>query len=125
MWKEMLLLAVAGGAGTLARYGTVSLFEHCFGRFLPWGTIAVNLLGCLLFGLIWSLAEERTVISPQSRFLLLTGFMGAFTTFSTFAFETGWYLQHSEWLLAALNLLGQLLGGIILVFVGLILGRCV
>ena len=90
---------------------------------MPWGTLAVNALGCLLFGVVWSLAEERMLISSQARTIVLVGFMGAFTTFSTYAFETAQMLGDSEWLLAAGNLLVQNVLGIALVLAGMALGR--
>jgi CrcB protein len=89
----------------------------------PWGTLAVNTLGCFLFGVVWSLAEERLVISGETRLVVLIGFMGAFTTFSTYAFETGAMLRDAEWWLAAGNVLSQNLLGIAGFFLGGALGR--
>lgn len=123
MWRELALLAVAGALGTLCRYGMSGLVQRICGERFPWGTFAVNMSGCFLFGLIWTLAEERLVISGQTRFILLTGFMGAFTTFSTFAFETSGFLQESQWLPAAGNAFGQLVVGVLFVFLGYAVGR--
>lgn len=80
-------------------------------------------MGWFLFGLVWTLAEEPLIISGQTRFIVLTGFMGAFTTFSTFSFETGELLRDSEWLLAFGNLIGQNVLGLAFMFFGLALGR--
>ena len=66
---------------------------------------------------------DRTLISGQARFIVLTGFMGAFTTFSTFAFETSRYISDSQWQLAAANLVGQNLLGVTCVLLGLAAGR--
>jgi fluoride exporter len=123
MWKELALLAVAGAIGTLSRYGLSGLVQWFCGERFPWGTVAVNLTGCFLFGLIWTLAEERLIISGQTRFILLTGFMGAFTTFSTLAFETSGFLQDSMWWPAAGNAFGQLFAGVALIFLGFAIGR--
>ena len=79
--------------------------------------------GAWLFGVVWSLAEERMLISGATRSVLLVGFMGAFTTFSTFAFETGQMLDDSQWLTAAANLLAQNVLGVALVLVGMAVGR--
>jgi CrcB protein len=114
---------MAGAAGTLSRYWLGGLVQRICGESFPWGTLVVNGLGCFLFGFVWSLAEERLVISGETRFLILTGFMGAFTTFSTFAFETGEQLRDSEWLLALGNVAAQLILGLALVFLGTALGR--
>ncbi len=123
MWTQLLLLALAGAAGTLCRYGLSGLVQRLCGDQFPWGTFAVNALGCFLFGLVWALAEDRLLISGRSRFVVLTGFMGAFTTFSTFAFESTGLLQDAQWGRAAWNLLGQNLVGVACVLMGVAAGR--
>lgn len=123
MLKELVWLAAAGAAGTICRYGGSGLVQRLFGEKFPWGTMAVNLFGCFLFGLVWMLAENRLIISGQTRFIILTGFMGAFTTFSSYAFETTGLIHDREWLLAAANLLGQNLLGLAFVFLGFAAGR--
>lgn len=125
MLKELAWLAVAGAVGTLARYGLGGLVQKYAGAGFPWGTLAVNVLGCFLFGLVWTLAEERLLISGQTRFILLTGFMGAFTTFSTFAFESGQLLRYADWPLVAANVAAQNLLGVGCLFLGFALGRLV
>ncbi len=122
-WQRLLLLAAAGAAGTLARFALSGAVQRWQPTTFPWGTLAVNGLGCLLFGLVWSLADERLIISGATRAVALVGFMGAFTTFSTFAFETGQMLDDGQWLLAAGNLLLQNVSGVALVLVGIALGR--
>jgi CrcB protein len=123
MWQRLMWIALAGAVGTLSRYWLSGLVQRLCGVRFPWGTLAVNALGCFLFGIVWALAEERLVISGETRLILLTGFMGAFTTFSTFAFETGAFLRDSEWLLAASNLIGQNVLGLALVFLGFAASR--
>lgn len=120
---KILLLALAGTCGTLARYWLSGAVHGVLGRDFPWGTAVVNLVGCLLFGLIWVLADERQVFSPEVRGLLLVGFMGAFTTFSSLIFETSELLRGSQWGLAALNLLGQNVLGFAAFYLGTALGR--
>lgn len=122
MWKQLCLLAVAGAIGTLSRYGLSGLAQSLGGERFPWGTLAVNALGCFLFGLVWMVAEDRLYLS-ETRFIVLTGFMGAFTTFSTFAFETSRFLEDSQWWLAGVNLIGQNLIGVICVLLGFAVGR--
>jgi fluoride exporter len=123
LWHKLLWLAVAGAAGTLARFGLSGFVQRLQPSGFPWGTLAVNALGCFLFGIAWSMAEERMVISGHTRLILLVGFMGAFTTFSSFAFETSQLLDDSQWLLAAANVLVQNVLGIALVLLGIGLGR--
>jgi len=121
--SKLLLIALAGSLGTLARYGLGGLVHRLLPWPFPWGTLTVNLLGSFLFGLVWSLAQERFIISAEARIIILAGFMGAFTTFSTFMFETGELLRDSQWALAAGNLLLQNLVGLVAVFAGWALAR--
>jgi CrcB protein len=113
VWKDLLLIGVAGAVGSLARYGVSSVIDSMCRAKFPWGILVVNLSGCFLFGLVWSLADHRLVINHQTRLILLTGFMGAYTTFSTLAFDTSRFVQNSQWGLAAANGLGQLVAGVI------------
>jgi CrcB protein len=117
---KLAWLALAGAAGTLARYGLCVLVPRWCGTGFPWGTLAVNALGCFLFGLVWTRA-----LSEQARLILLTGFLGAFTTFSTFAFDTGGQLGDRQWLFAAANVAAQVLLGLTCLFLGFALGRSV
>ncbi len=123
MWQRILWLSIAGALGTLARYGLGCFVQRLHESSFPWGTIFVNLLGCFLFGLVFSLAEERFLISGQSRLIILTGFMGAFTTFSTYAFETSQMFQRTEWLLIAINMGTQNFFGILSLFLGKTVAR--
>jgi CrcB protein len=123
--ERIIWLAVAGAVGTLARYGVSNLVHRVHASSFPFGTLTVNLVGCFLFGLVWTLAEERLVLSGAARLVLLVGFMGAFTTFSTYAFETGALLRDAEWLAAATNVLAHNLLGLVALFGGVALGRAV
>lgn len=120
---RILWLAVAGAIGTLLRYWFGGFVQRAYGGVFPWGTFAVNMAGCFLFGLVWTMAEERLVISGGARTVLLIGFMGAFTTFSTFMFETGELLRDSQTLVAILNIALQNVCGIIFLFLGIVAGR--
>jgi CrcB protein len=121
--QKLLWIGAAGALGALARYALGGLVQRAGGASFPWGTLIVNMLGSFLFGAIWSLAEDRLVISGETRLIILTGFMGAFTTFSTLMYETGALLREAEWGLAALNLLGQNAAGLACLFLGLSAGR--
>ena len=88
MFIKMLILGAAGAFGTLTRYGLGLFVErHATGVF-PWPTFIVNMAGCFLFGLFYAMAEERVSWQGDVRIFVLTGFMGSFTTFSAFAFQT-------------------------------------
>ncbi len=130
MLTQLGFLALAGAAGTLARYGLAGLSHRLAiwaqlpgAPHFPFGTLTVNLAGCFLFGLVWTLAVDRAAFNAQTKLLLLTGFMGAFTTFSTFAFETGELMGQGRLLHAAINLAAQNLLGIAAVIVGMRLAR--
>jgi CrcB protein len=122
---KLAWIALAGAVGTLARYWLGDLVPRWLGAGFPWGTLVINCLGCLLFGFVWTLAEERLLISGETRQILLTGFMGAFTTFSTFAFETGQQMRDDQWGFAAGNVAAELGLGLLGVFLGFRLGRLV
>lgn len=121
--QKIAWLAAAGGLGTLTRYWLGGAVQRLHDGAFPWGTLAVNALGCVLFGLVWTLAEERFLISGETRAIVLIGFMGAFTTFSTYAFETSAMLRDAEWVLAAANFVAQNVLGLLGFFAGAALGR--
>jgi CrcB protein len=121
--QKIIAIAIAGAVGTLARYWLGGLAQERFNSSFPAGTFAVNMVGSFLFGVVWALAAERLVISSEVRTVVLVGFMGAFTTFSTFMFETGALMRDSQWLLAFGNLAAQVIVGLICLFLGLALGR--
>lgn len=125
MLHKILLIAVAGAAGSLARYGLGSVVQRAAGVGFPWGTTVVNILGCLMFGIIWSLAEHRIELGSSFRIFALVGFMGAFTTFSTFQFETAQLLRDSQWLMACGNLLLQNSVGLTAIVAGMALGKLI
>lgn len=123
MPNKLLWLALAGALGTLARYGLGGLVQtHC-GKLFPWGTVTVNLLGCLLFGIIWASLDQRWPVSGETRVIILVGFMGAFTTFSTFIFETEELLHNAEWLSALGYFSIHNLGGLAAMVAGFAIGR--
>ena len=122
---KLLLIALAGGFGTLARYGLSGLVQRMTGATFPWGTFVVNVAGCFLFGLVWSLLEERLAVAGQWRAIVLIGFMGAFTTFSSFAYDSAGLMRDPQWGLAALNVIGQNALGLTCLFLGLAAGRSI
>ena len=123
MLLKALLLGLAGAAGTLARYGLTGLVQRLVRNEFPWGTMAVNLIGCTLAGLVWAAAESRVHISSQTRTLILVGFMGAFTTFSSLMLETGALLRDSQWAWALGNVALNNVLGIGALLAGLAVGR--
>ena len=118
-------LAAAGVLGTLARYGLSGLVQRIAGAGFPWGTAVVNLTGCFLFGLLWTLLEGRIQARPEIRTVVFIGFFGAFTTFSSFVAETASLMRDSQWLYAGANIIGQNVLGIVVLLAGMALGRMV
>ena len=123
MGKTFLLLGLAGAAGTWARVGLSRGLQNLTGWSFPVGTLAANCLGCFLFGLLWLAVEEGRLLSEETRWILTLGFLGAFTTFSTFAFDTGDLLRNGEWMQATGNLVANNVLGIMCVFAGFRLAR--
>lgn len=115
---RLFILGVAGAAGTISRYLLGGWMHELFGAEFPYGTLIVNISGCLAVGFLGTLAEERFLTSPQVRTALLIGFLGAFTTFSSFAYETWNLFRDGEAMLAGLNVVASVLT----CFVGLVIG---
>ncbi len=119
----ILAIAAAGALGALSRYAVGGLVQRASGGSFPLGTLAVNLIGCLIFGVVAGALENRIGLAPQLRLAVLTGFLGAFTTFSTFAFESAALLQQGQIAATLLNVAVQIVAGLGLVVAGLALGR--
>ena len=123
MLQKMLWLSVAGACGSVSRFAVYELAARARSGHFPLGTFAVNILGSFLFGLIYSLAQRRLGITAEMRMILLTGFVGAFTTFSTFAFDTARLIRSSQYVMAFGNMFGQTALGILALVAGVLIGR--
>jgi fluoride exporter len=86
--KKLALVMVGGALGAASRYGIGLWTAKTWGTAFPWGTLMVNLVGCFFIGLIFALAERVRILTPDVRLFIITGYLGALTTFSSFAFET-------------------------------------
>lgn len=124
MFFNLILVLVGGGLGSACRYLFSLLAVKWFGNHFPMGTLGVNLIGCFLIGLGFSLAE-RTIISPTARLFLMTGFLGGLTTFSTYALESANFMGDGQVLTALTNIAANNLGGLALVFAGLWCGKAI
>lgn len=122
MMINILLVVIGGGLGSACRYLFTLFATRLIGNQFPWGTLGVNLIGCFLIGLIFSLAG-RNIVTPQFRLLFMTGFLGGLTTFSTYALESTNFWTGSEITAALTNIAINNLGGFILVLFGLWLGN--
>lgn len=108
-----------GAAGTLARYWMQGLVQERTGSSFPYGTLAVNLAGCFFLGLIGEYALNHIAIPPDWRIGVTTGFFGAYTTFSTFEWETGHLIQDGQWSKAAAYVALSLIVGVLAVLGGM------
>ncbi len=118
-----VLLGVFGAAGAISRYaldGWISDLTH--GQF-PWGTFVINLLGAFALGVVVALTTERLILNPDWRVALGIGFLGSFTTFSTYAYETVKLAEDGAIGLALVNSIGMVALGLLAAALGLALGR--
>ena len=125
MAQKLLLLALAGALGTIARYGIAGFIPRIDSSPFPWGTFIVNVMGCFIVGLLWTLFESRWPVSSVVRLIVLVGFMGAFTTFSALMLETNELLNSSAWMYAAGNVIMSNAFGFIALLSGVSLGRMI
>jgi len=121
--REFALIAVSGALGAVARYGASGLAYRWFGERLAWGTLLVNVAGCYLLGLLMELSVGSEVVSRDARLALGVGFLGAFTTFSTFGYETLRYVEEGAWGAAVLNVASNLLLGLLAAWLGVVTAR--
>jgi CrcB protein len=116
---RILLIALFGAAGTLARYGLQGIVQIRAGSAFPYGTLLVNLTGCFFLALIGQFTLNRLVISPDWRVAIAVGFFGGYTTFSSFGWETAKMMEDGEWLRATTYVTASVLAGLFLSVVGI------
>ncbi|MEN8176839.1 MAG: fluoride efflux transporter CrcB [Pseudomonadota bacterium] len=121
--QQVLLIAVGGALGAVMRYWTSTTVHQWLGRDFPYGTLVVNVLGSLAIGALYVLLVERVTTAPELRALLLIGFLGAFTTFSTFSIETLQLLEEGAVLRASLNMAISVMACVAAAWLGVIAGR--
>ena len=106
--------------GGFARYYLAGFIYRVFGALFPYGTLAVNLLGCFLIGFLSALADEKLLLGPNARIFLMIGFCGAFTTFSTFMLETANLIRDGQTMPALLNVMISVLFGFLVFRLGIL-----
>ncbi len=123
---NIILVGIGGFIGAVLRYLTSDLVQRMAnGHPFPYGTLAVNVIGCLVIGLLAGMAESRGIFTGESRALVFVGVLGAFTTFSTFGYETTTFLQEGQTVSALTNIGVQLAFGLAAVWAGSMLARWV
>lgn len=117
-----LAVALGGALGAMSRYWVYNSYAHLDSRF-PWATLTVNVLGSFLIGVAFILITERTDMGPAVRGLVTVGFMGAFTTFSTFSMDAIGLLEQGQFTSAILYVLSSVVVCIIAAWLGLSLAK--
>ena len=118
-----LLIAAGGAAGAVSRYLVDDTLTRWLNGTFPIGTLVVNLSGSFLLGILFALVIERSSLPSDIRAPVMIGFIGAYTTFSTWMLESARLMEDGAWMLAAANLGGSVLLGLLAVFAGLAVGR--
>lgn len=120
---KFLLISAGAVLGANARYWIGTWAAQKWGASFPYGTLLINVTGSLLLGLFMALTAERVVIDPRLRLLIATGFLGAYTTFSTFTYESMTLLTKGALMPGLLNILGSTALGLLAVGAGIWLGK--
>jgi len=123
--QKYLLIAAGGALGSIARYWVGSTIASRVGTKFPYGTLVVNLTACLIIGFSLTYLGKRVELNPAWRFLIPIGFIGAYSTFSTFEWETLSTLRSGAFALAALYAVGSLLVGLAATWCGVVLAEAI
>ena len=121
--QSYLLVFLGGGIGAATRYWMSGWVHERLGSAFPYGTLAVNIVGCFIIGLVMGSMQERFLAHPSLRVFLTIGILGGFTTFSSFSYETIAMLKDGEFAYASLNIVASLLCCIMGTWIGLIAGK--
>jgi len=120
---KYLLIGTGGFLGSVLRYWTSVNAYKIFGEKFPYGTFVVNVLGCLLIGFISEISENRFLISPEIRIFLMIGFLGGYTTFSTFGYETFMLVQDKDYVTAVANIFLSVIVCLASVWIGTLIAK--
>ncbi|MCC6935569.1 MAG: fluoride efflux transporter CrcB [Thermomicrobiales bacterium] len=118
----LILVGVGGGAGAISRYLLSGWINTVAGPG-PFAIFVINVTGAFLLGFFMTLTQDRFIVSPDTRRLVATGYLGGYTTFSTWSWETMQLIQTGEYARAFLNGAGSLVAGLVAVYLGIIVGR--
>jgi CrcB protein len=120
---QLLAIAIGGAVGAVLRFMVSTSVHRVMGKDFPYGTLTVNVLGSLLMGFLFIMLVERQISSIELRSGILFGVLGAFTTFSSFSFETLALMESGDWVKAMMNVLLSLSACLLATWVGLGIGR--
>jgi fluoride exporter len=125
LWKHILLIGLGGSVGSIARFLCQKYIYEWHPHPFPFGTMTVNVAGCFLIGLFCALADKGSLLTPEWRLLLTTGFSGGFTTFSTFAYENINLLKSGEIMYFLLYTAASVILGLLVTWLGIVLVKLV
>jgi len=119
MIKNFLIVGLGGASGSMLRYAVQKIFQVQTAAAFPTGTLLVNIAGCFLIGILWSLVSRSLTWNEEMKLLLMTGFCGGFTTFSAFTLEGIGLLKENRTVLFVIYLSASVLGGLLATFIGI------
>jgi len=119
MIKNFLIVGLGGASGSMLRYAVQKIFQVQTAAAFPTGTLLVNIAGCFLIGILWSLVSRSLTWNDEMKLLLMTGFCGGFTTFSAFTLEGIGLLKENKTALFVIYLTASVVGGLLATFIGI------
>ena len=119
MIKNFLIVGLGGAVGSMLRYAVQKIFQVQSAATFPTGTLLVNIAGCFLIGILWSMISRSLTWNEEMKLLLMTGFCGGFTTFSAFTLEGIGLLKENKTVLFVIYLTASVLGGLLATFIGI------
>ena len=125
MNRVVLLIGIGSFLGGVCRYYSQQIISKFFPSPLPYGTLSVNIIGCLLIGIIYGLSERGNLLSPEWRLFLTTGFCGGFTTFSTFSYESIALIQDGEFFYLSLYIALSVILGLASTYLGMLVVKSI
>lgn len=123
--EKILIISLGAALGANARYWVADWAAQKWGAAFPLGTFLINISGSFLLGLFMTLATERLMLDPRWRLLFAVGFLGAYTTFSTYSYESFRLISTGQWVSGLLNLAGSTLAGVLAVGLGVWAGKII
>ncbi len=121
----LLWVGIGGFLGAIVRYLLGGWVAARWGALFPWGTFVINVSGSFILGFFLAFAQDRPWVHPSARLMFAVGFVGAYTTFSTYTYESIRLIMDGQFALAAFNILGSVVVGLMAVFAGVALGSAV
>jgi CrcB protein len=122
LWK-VLAVAAGGALGAVARMGLGGFIDQRIPEHFPWDTMVVNVIGCTLYGIIWYEIDKHVRVPADLKPFLITGLLGAFTTFSTFAYNSAMLVEKGQYLFSLANIVAHDVLGVVAIFAGRAIGR--